>query len=116
MEQVIKVVTDPAFLTFVLVVITGYYAYWTRRVVTATFEIEKLRKKPSLVASVSRSLRVNSVADITLENYGLSPAFKVTIKVKDDFYLWPPNKNGSGGNKFGDLYLVKKGFRVFAPG
>lgn len=110
-----QVITDPAFFTLILVVITAYYAYWTRRMVTATFEVENLRKKPALVASVSRSEKLDSVAEIKLENYGLSPAFEVKFEVVDDFYLWPPDQSGKGGNKLSELLLISKGFSVLAP-
>lgn len=101
-------------LTTTLVLITGYYAWQTRKTVKAMDEANEANNRP--IVSISMRARDESISflDFVVSNAGKGLARDITFKVKGQNFLV---KEVNGKKEYlGDFRPIKNGIKVIAPG
>lgn len=101
-------------LTGTLVVITAYYAWQTRRTVTAMNEANEANNRP--VVSISLKERKESISfiDFIVTNAGKGVARDISFEVKGKNIL--VKEVGDRKEKIKDFRVIKNGIQVLAPG
>lgn len=92
-----------AVSTFVLVLITGYYAWQTKRNIDVVRELEEKRNRPRLSMFLQQRDDWLNWVNLIITNYGNDLARNIKFKINEDIKLWRNDRTLS------QLDIIKNG-------
>jgi hypothetical protein len=106
--------TSTDWLTGVLVIITGFYAWQTRKTVQAMNEANEVNNRPVVSINLKERKESISFVDFIVTNAGKGVARDISFKVKGKNILI--KEVGDRKEKIKDFRVIKHGIQVLAPG
>ncbi len=120
MESIIKFLNEYsnlllAFVSFVLVIITGFYAAWTRRIaqsneklIKATQEESEAQRRPYI--QIRTYNRLGAIACLLIKNVGKTSAINVRFEIDHDIFQY-----GKQERNIKDFPLFREGAKSIPP-
>jgi hypothetical protein len=98
-----------AITTLLLVVITAYYAWQTKRTVQIMSKTEEENKRPKVIVFITQREDWLNLVDLVIGNYGNGIARSISFKINDDLTLITKEQSLS------KVEIIKNGLSTLAP-
>ncbi|MDD5696735.1 MAG: hypothetical protein PHO90_02045 [Candidatus Pacebacteria bacterium] len=106
--QIITAIVQ-AFASLILIAVTAYYAYQTKKTVETMKHSEKERNRPRISIYIKQREDWLNLVELIITNHGQGVANNVNFKLSEDLTLLQTNK------KLSQLDIIKNGIKTFAP-